>query len=184
MKNLIKSIKLTFVFCALLGVCYIFVLWVFAQFAGPDKGNAPTATLHGKVVGVANVGQMFKKAIYFWGRPSCGSNKAMTNKEYLTEVERRITDFLRHHPYLKRKDIPSEMITASGSGLDPDISPQSAYIQVRRIAIARKCNEKVVRSIVDHHIQKPLFELFGPEKVNVLELNIALDNIKTEKQNV
>lgn len=195
MKNLIKSIKLTFVFCALLGVCYVFVLWIFAQFAGPDKGNAPTATLHGKVVGVANVGQMFKKDIYFWGRPSCagkgydgtssgGSNKAMTNKEYLTEVERRITDFLRHHPYLKRKDIPSEMVTASGSGLDPDISPQSAYIQVRRIAIARKCNEKVVRSIVDHHIQKPLFELFGPEKVNVLELNIALDNIKTEKQNV
>lgn len=195
MKNFIKSIKLTFVFCALLAVCYVLVLWIFAQFAGPGRGDAPVATLHGKVVGAANVGQMFKKDIYFWGRPSCagngydgtssgGSNKAVSNKEYLAEVDHRITDFLKHHPYLKRKDIPAEMVTASGSGLDPDISPQSAYIQIRRIANARKCNEKIIKSIVDRHIEKPLFGLFGPEKVNVLKLNIALDNINTEKQNV
>lgn len=195
MKNFIKSIKLTLVFCALLAVCYVLVLWIFAQFAGPTRGDAPVATLHGKVVGAANVGQMFKKDIYFWGRPSCagngydgtssgGSNKAVSNKEYLTEVNHRITNFLKHHPYLKRKDIPAEMVTASGSGLDPDISPQSAYIQIRRIANTRKCNEKIIKSIVDRHIEKPLFGLFGPEKVNVLKLNIALDNIKTEKQNV
>lgn len=195
MKNFIKSIKLTLVFCALLAVCYVLVLWIFAQFAGPARGDAPVATLHGKVVGAANVGQMFKKDIYFWGRPSCagngydgtssgGSNKAVSNKEYLTEVNHRITNFLKHHPYLKRKDIPSEMVTASGSGLDPDISPQSAYIQIRRIANARKCDEKIIKSIVDRQLEKPLFGLFGPEKVNVLKLNIALDNIKTEKQNV
>ena len=72
MKNLIKSIKLTLVFCVFLSVCYVLVLWVYAQLAAPGEGgNAETVTLNGKVVGVANVGQRFTQDIYFWGRPSC-----------------------------------------------------------------------------------------------------------------
>ena len=70
MKTLLKSLKITLAFCVFFSVFYILILWVFAQVAGPNKGNAEVATLDGKVVGAANVGQMFTKDIYFWGRPS------------------------------------------------------------------------------------------------------------------
>ena len=92
MKNFIKSIRLTLVFCLFFSVFYILILWIFAQFAGPNSGNAEVATLDGKIVGAANVGQVFTEDIYFWGRPSCagdgydasssaGSNKGPTNEE-------------------------------------------------------------------------------------------------------
>ena len=103
MKTLWKSFKITIAFCIFFSLFYILVLWIFAQFAGPNKGNAEVATLNGKVVGAANVGQMFTQDIYFWGRPSAGdytadasggSNKGPTNDEYLAEVEARIDTFL------------------------------------------------------------------------------------------
>ena len=171
-------------------VFYILVLWLFAKVAGPNGGNAEVAVLDGKVVGGANVGQNFTKDIYFWGRPSCagdgydasssaGSNKGPANEEYLAEVEARIDTFLLHHSYLQRKEVPAEMVTASASGLDPDITPASAYAQVKRVAEARGLDEVVVRNIVDKTIEKPLLRLFGTKKVNVLKLNIALDLEKT-----
>lgn len=184
MKNFIKSFRLTLVFCALFGICYVGVLWIFAQLASPNKGNAEVAVLDGKVVGAANVGQQFTKDIYFWGRPSCagydassssGSNKGPTNEEYLKEVEARIDSFLIRHPYLDHKDVPAEMVTASASGLDPDITSASAYAQIKRVAQARGMNEDSVKTIVKHQIQKPLLGAFGPEKINVLKLNIALE---------
>ena len=100
MKTLLKSLKITLAFCVFFSVFYILILWVFAQVAGPNKGNAEVATLDGKVVGAANVGQTFTKDIYFWGRPSsagdgydatssAGSNKGPTNQEYLDEVKAR-----------------------------------------------------------------------------------------------
>ncbi|MDO5419991.1 K(+)-transporting ATPase subunit C [Bacteroides sp.] len=192
MKTLWKSLKITLAFCVFFSVFYILVLWIFAQFAGPNKGNAEVATLNGKVVGAANVGQMFTQDIYFWGRPSCagdgydasssaGSNKGPTNEEYLAEVEARIDTFLVHHPYLNRKDVPAEMVTASGSGLDPDITPAGAYVQVKRVAQARGMNEADVRAIVDKTVEKPLLGLFGTEKVNVLKLNIALEEAGHKK---
>lgn len=186
MKTLLKSLKITLAFCVFFSVFYILVLWIFAQVAGPNGGNAEVATLNGEVVGAANVGQMFTKDIYFWGRPShagdgydatssSGSNKGPTNEEYLSEVEARIDTFLVHHPYLQRKDVPAEMVTASASGLDPDITPASAYVQVKRVAQARGMDEAQVKTLVDNAVQKPLLGLFGTEKVNVLKLNIALE---------
>lgn len=184
MKTLLKSLKITLAFCVFFSVFYILILWVFAQVAGPNKGNAEVATLDGKVVGAANVGQMFTKDIYFWGRPSAvdytadgsgGSNKGPTNEEYLAEVETRIDTFLIHHPYLNRKDVPAEMVTASGSGLDPNITRQCAYVQIKRIAKARGMNESDIQDIVNKHIEKPFLSLFGTEKINVLKLNVALD---------
>ena len=138
MKNLIKSLRFTLVFCVFISISYIFVLWLYARITGSN--NAETVTLNGKVVGAANVGQMFTQDIYFWGRPSCagdgydasssaGSNKGPTNPEYLTEVEARIDTFLVKHPYLQRAEVPAEMVTASGSGLDPEISKMGAYVQ-------------------------------------------------------
>ena len=189
MKTLLKSIKITLVFCVFFSVFYILVLWLFAQVAGPNRGNAEVVTLNGKVVGAANVGQTFTEEKYFWGRPSCagdgydasssaGSNKGPTIPEYLAEVEARIDTFLIHHPYLARKDVPAEMVTASASGLDPDITPQSAYVQVKRVAQARGMDVEEVRRVVDKAVEKPLLGIFGTEKVNVLKLNIALEELK------
>ena len=188
MKNFIKAFRLTIVMCVFLGISYVLVLWVFGKAAGPGQGNAEVVKQNGRVVGVANVGQQFTKDIYFWGRPSCagdgydaanscGSNKGPTNPEYLAEVETRINTFLVHHPYLKRKDVPAEMVTASGSGLDPDITPQSARVQVKRVAAARHIDERLVANLVEKSIQRSLFGLFGPAKVNVLKLNVALDKL-------
>ena len=185
--NLLKSIKLTLVFCVFFGVCYIFVLWVFAKVAGPNGGNAEVVEVDGKVVGGANVGQLFTKDIYFWGRPSCagdgydasgsaGSNKGVTNPEYLKEVEARIDTFLVKHPYLKRAEIPADMVTASASGLDPEISKTGAYIQIKRVAAARGMSEDEVKAVVDKQVEGALLGVFGPaDRVNVLKLNVALD---------
>ena len=179
--NLLKSFRLTLVFCVFFSVFYILVLWLFAKVAGPNGGNAEVAVLDEKVVGGANVGQNFTKDIYFWGRPSCagdgydatssaGSNKATTNPEYLKEVESRIDTFL-----VKREEEPADIVTASASGLDPDISVASAYVQVKRVAEARGMSEEAVKAIVEKVKQGPLLGMFGPSKVNVLKLNMALD---------
>lgn len=192
MKNFIKSLRLTLVFCIFFSVFYVMVLWLFTQLASPNKGNAEIAVVNGKVVGAANVGQMFTKDIYFWGRPSmagngydatssAGSNKGPANDEYLNEIKVRIDTFLIHHPYLSRKDVPAEMVTASASGLDPDITPQCAYIQIKRVAKARKMDENKITEIVNKSIEKPFLGLFGTEKINVLKLNIALDEANSTK---
>ena len=187
MKNLVRSLRITIVFCVFFSLAYILVLWIFAQFAAPgENGNAETVTLNGKVVGAANVGQQFTEPIYFWGRPSCagdgydgtssaGSNKGVTNPEYLDEVEGRIDQFLKDHPYLKREEVPAEMVTASASGLDPNITPECAYVQVKRVADARGLSENDVKTVVDESIESPFLGMFGPEKVNVLKLNVALE---------
>ncbi len=184
MKNMWKSMKLTIVFCVIFAIGYVGVLWVLAQVATPGKGKVSMLTLDGKTVGADLVGQSFVSDVYFWGRPSAagydasrssGSNQGPTSKEYLKEVEARVDSFLVHHPYLSRKDVPVEMVTASGSGLDPDITPASAYIQVERIAKARGLKEPDVRAVVDKLVERPVFDLFGPEKVDVLRLNIAMD---------
>lgn len=190
--TLFKSFKLTIAFSLLFSICYIFVLWIFAQVAGPNKGNAEVLELDGKVVGAANVGQNFTEDIYFWGRPSCagdgydasssaGSNKGPSNEEYLSEIKARIDTFLIHHPYLTREEVPAEMVTASASGLDPDISPKAAYVQVQRVAQARGLSPESVMALVNANTEGPLLGLFGPEKVNVLKLNIALEKAEKNK---
>lgn len=193
--NLLKSLKLTLVFCVFFSVCYIFVLWIFAQVAAPNHGNADVVTVDGKVVGAANVGQLFTKDIYFWGRPShagdgydagssAGSNKGATNPEYLEELKVRVDSFLVKHPYLKREDVPAEMVTASGSGLDPDISLAGAYVQVKRVAEARGMDEGTVKAVVDRVNRGAVLGMFGPaSRVNVLKLNVELDAIQKQLGN-
>jgi K+-transporting ATPase ATPase C chain len=93
-------------------------------------------------------------------------------------VQDRTDSFLVHNPEVKKEEIPSDLVTASGSGLDPDISVQGAFVQVQRIAAVRKIPAEQAKTLVTKHIEKPLAGLFGTERVNVLELNIALDNLK------
>jgi len=187
--DFLKSIKITLVFCVVFSV-FAIILWSFAHTFTPNKGQVEVVRLNGKVVGADNVGQLFKKDIYFWGRPSAanyqadassGSNKGPTNAAYLKDVSARIDTFLLNHPYLKRSEVPAEMVTASGSGLDPDITPESAFVQVKRVAKARGISDEAVKTLVDKQIEKPLLGLFGPAKVNVLKLNVALDQSKATK---
>lgn len=183
MKNIFPIIKLTFLTLLLFAVIYPLVIYGIAQFA-PNNGKGETLAVHDKVVGYRRIGQKFNSAEYFWGRPSAvaynaagsaGSNKGPSNEEYLTEVQKRIDTFLLAHPYLKKSDIPSDMVTASGSGLDPDISVEGARIQVERIASVRKIDSKSIQRLIDSQTENALF---GPEKINVLQLNIALDKLK------
>lgn len=184
--NILKSIRITLVLTVILCVIYP----VFIMFAGKlskGKGDGETIVVNGKVVGYANVGQSFTKPQYFWGRPSAvgynaagsaGSNKGPSNPDYLKDVSNRIDTLLKYHPYLKRSDIPAEMVTASGSGLDPDISPEAATIQIKRVAAYRKIDEGKIEELVKNQTEGPLLGLFGPSKVNVLKLNVALDVLK------
>lgn len=190
MKNILRGVKLTLAICVLLCVVYVLFLRGFAFIAGPDGGNAEMTIENGKRVGASNIGQQFSDMKYFWGRPSAigydaeisgGSNKGTSNKEYLNLVKQRTKAFMKAHPYLSLKDVPSEMVTASGSGLDPDISPYAAKIQVQRVAEARGLSMESVVELVDNHVKKPWLGLFGTEKVNVLDLNIALDRAYGKK---
>lgn len=184
MKNIISILKFTVLIVILFAVIYPLAMLGIAQLA-PNKGKGETVLVNGKVVGYQKIGQKFDKENYFWGRPSAvdynaagsaGSNKGPSNTDYLDQVQKRIDTFLIVHPYLKKADIPSDMVTASGSGLDPNISPQGALIQVKRVAEARKLPEEKVKALVEKMSNKPT--VMGTETVNVLELNIALDNLK------
>lgn len=168
----------------LLAVIYPMAIFGIAQLA-PNKGKGETITVNGKVVGYQKIGQKFDKSNYFWGRPSAvdynaagsgGSNKGPSNPDYLALVQKRIDTFLIVHPYLKKSEIPSDMVTASGSGLDPNISPQGALIQVKRVAAARNLSESKVKALVETKINTPA--VMGTATVNVLELNVALDELK------
>lgn len=185
-KNLLISLKLTLVMIILCAVLYPLLIAGIGK-AAPGGGKGETVSVNGKVVGYEKIGQKFTEDKYFWGRPSAvdynaagsaGSNKGPSNPDYLQIVKDRIDSFLVHNPGIKKEEIPSEMVTASGSGLDPDISPAGAYVQVKRIASVRNLPEEKVKELVEAHIQKPLAGILGPSKVNVLKLNIALDNLK------
>jgi len=185
-KYILQSIRLTAVLMVLLCVIYPLVV-AFAGGFFKGKGGGEKVMKDGQIVGYALLGQSFTKPQYFWGRPSAvaynaagsaGSNKAPSNTDYLKEVNGRVDTLLKYHPYLKRSDIPADMVTASGSGLDPDISVEGAAIQVKRVAAARKLDEKQLAALVRKTVKGPVLGLFGPSTVNVLELNLALDNLK------
>jgi K+-transporting ATPase ATPase C chain len=184
--NILKSIRITLVLTVILCVIYP-VLISFAGKLSKGQGNGETIVVNGKVVGYANIGQNFTQPKYFWGRPSAagynaagsaGSNKGPSNTDYLKEVNSRMDTLLKYHPYLKRADIPAEMVTASGSGLDPNISPAAAKMQIERIAHNRQLTIMQVTDLINKYTEAPLFGLFGPAKVNVLKLNVALNALK------
>ncbi|WP_281234981.1 K(+)-transporting ATPase subunit C [Flavobacterium gelatinilyticum] len=183
MKNIIPILKLTAVTLILFAVIYPLAIYGIAQIA-PNQGKGETLSVNGKVIGYQKIGQKFDKSNYFWGRPSAvdynaagsaGSNKGPSNAEYLALVQKRIDTFLVVHSYLKKTEIPADMVTASGSGLDPNISPQGALIQVKRVAKERNLAENKVKVLVESKINTAIV---GPETVNVLELNVALDKLR------
>jgi len=177
------SVKLTLVFIIICSVLYPLLIALVAK-AAPGGGKGETVSVNGKVVGYANIGQKFTADKYFWSRPSAveynaagsaGSNKGPSNPDYLKVVQDRIDTFLVHNPGVKKQDIPAELVTASGSGLDPDLSPAAAKVQVKRIAAVRKLSEEQLLFLVE---KQTAHSLLGPDKVNVLQLNIELDKLK------
>ena len=185
-RNLLISLKLTLVLLVLCSLLYPLFIAAVGKLT-PGGGKGKTITVNGKVVGYDLIGQKFTDDKYFWGRPSAvdynaagssGSNKGPSNPDYLKQVQDRIDTFLAHNPGVKKEEIPADLVTASGSGEDPDISPAAAYVQVKRIAAVRNMSEEKIRDLVGKHVNKPLLGFMGPEKVNVLKLNIELDELK------
>jgi len=185
--NLFPAVKLTILCILFFVVIYSTIVWGVAYFAAPNHGRGEVVLKDGKLVGFALIGQTFNQDNYFWSRPSAvnynaagsaGSNKGPSNEEYLQTVKARVDTFLVHNPGIEKSHIPVELVTASGSGLDPDISPASAYVQIKRIAKIRNIEEAKLKVLVDAAVEKPLLGLFGPEKINVLKLNMELNKLK------
>jgi len=158
----------------------------FAGGFSKGSGGGEKVIKNDKVVGYSLLGQSFTNPEYFWGRPSAvdynaagsaGLNKGPSNPEYLQKVSDRIDTLLKYNPGMTRSDIPADMITASGSGLDPDISVQGARMQAKRIAAARNLDIAQVEHLIARNTAGPLLGLFGPFRVNVLQLNLALDEL-------
>lgn len=177
---LLPSLKLTAVLILLCSAIYPLFIAAIGK-ASPGGGNGVTLSSKGQVVGYENIGQKFTSDTYFQGRPSAvdynpagsgGSNKGPSNAAYLDVVKARIDTFLVHNPAVKRSELPAELVTASGSGLDPHISLKAAKIQVSRIARARNINEKELYDLIE---QLKESSFFTRDKVNVLKLNIALN---------
>lgn len=183
MKTIISIIKMTLLTMIVFVIVYATLVYAIAQLV-PYQGKGKTLTLKGKLVGFEQIGQNFSQDKYFWGRPSAvgfnatgsgGSNKGPSNTDYLQTVQARIDTFLAHHPTVLKNQIPAELVTASGSGLDPHISPEAAAIQVARIARVRQLSEAQIHKLIDSKTEKSLLGLFGTAKVNVLQLNLALE---------
>lgn len=185
-QNIFPALRLSFVCMIFFMGIYSLIIWLPAQ-AAPGKGKGETVISNNRIVGWKLLGQKFTDDKYFWGRPSAvdynaassgGSNKGPTNPDYLKQVEDRIDTFLVHNPGIQKNEIPSDLVTASGSGLDPNISVEGAYVQVKRVAAARNLSQEKLKELVTQHVEKPLLGLFGTERVNALDLNIALDQLK------
>ncbi|WP_437918853.1 K(+)-transporting ATPase subunit C [Sphingobacterium sp. LRF_L2] len=184
--HLFPAIKLTIVLIVLLTVIYPAVVWGIAKLS-LGGGEGQTVMVDGKKY-YSNIGQSFTQDRYFWSRPSAvgynaagsaGSNKGPFNEDYLAEVQTRIDTLLAHNPGVSVSQIPIDLVTASGSGLDPHISVQGAKVQAQRIAQIRNLDLDVVNKVIDQHVEAPLWGMFGTTRVNVLQLNLALDKIKS-----
>jgi len=180
------SILLLLILSLLTGIIYPGCITLIAQIIFPWTANGSLIKNNGKWVGSSLIGQTFSNSKYFWGRPSAtpifpynplqsgGSNMAISNPDYIKILKER-ADYLRANHADTQAPIPVELLTASGSGLDPHISPAAAYYQVPRIAKARNIPESQILTLVNNNIISRTFKIFGEPHVNVLELNLALD---------
>jgi K+-transporting ATPase ATPase C chain len=185
-KNLITAILFTLVTTVLFGVAYPLAVTGLAQLLFKDKANGQLITKNGQLIGSKIIGQPFSDAKYFHSRPSAagngydaanssGSNYAPTNKKLVDRVAGDVTTNQLDHP---GQPVPVDLVTASASGLDPDITPAAAEFQVARVARERKLSEDVVRKLVTQYTAQRQWGFIGEPRVNVLELNLALDAAK------
>jgi len=174
-------------FTVVTGVVYPTLVTVIAQLVFPNQANGSLIVKDGELVGSTLIGQPFDDPKYFWGRPSAtspfgynagasgASNLSPTNADLTKAVQGRV-DALRAADPGNTAPVPVDLVTASGSGLDPHISPAAALYQVHRVAMARKLDDAVVQRLVEQHTEGRLLGLLGEPRVNVLGLNLALDS--------
>jgi len=190
MKNLLRPLIVLFaVLSAVTGLAYPALVTAVGQTLFHDEANGSLIEQDGKVVGSKLIGQQFDAPKYFWGRLSAtspmpynaqasgGSNLGPTNPALLDEVKGRI-DALKAAGTDMSKPVPVDLVTSSGSGLDPEISPAAAAYQIDRVAKARGLGENDVRALVDRYTSGRQFGILGEPRVNVLQLNLALDEMK------
>ena len=174
-------------FTVITGIAYPLLVTGIAQVAFPHQANGSLVIKDGGIVGSALIGQSFDDPRYFWGRPSAtapfaynagasvGSNLGPTNPALIAAVQRRVNALRAADPG-NTAPVPVDLVTASGSGLDPHISPAAALYQLPRVARARNVPPEAIRDLVDRHTEGRIFGLLGEPRVNVLALNLALDN--------
>ena len=182
-EKLRASFGMTIIGLGLCGFVYSSAATGLGQMLFPEQANGSLIVENNQVIGSHLVAQPFAQVQYFHPRPSAanydpmamtGSNIARTNPELQKVIEERLNQIAAKEQIEKSK-IPADLVTASGSGIDPEISVQSAMIQVKRIAYARHIPEQDVETIIQSHTVQPIFGILGQARVNVLELNLALD---------
>jgi K+-transporting ATPase ATPase C chain len=189
-KQILISLKMLLVMTILTGVLYPVLITIIAQFVFPNKSNGSMIERNGNIVGSELIAQKFQSDRYFWSRPSAidcnplpsgASNLGPTSDTLRKIVVRRKKDFIMKNHLSPDTVVPTEMLFASGSGIDPHVSPEAALMQVDRIAQARGFDDRkktALMKLVRNHIEEPQFGIFGEPRVNVLKLNLALDYLK------
>jgi K+-transporting ATPase ATPase C chain len=189
-KQSIIALKFLLVMTILTGIIYPLFMTGVAQVSFPAKANGSLIKKDGKIIGSHLIGQKFDTTIYFWSRPSAidynpipsgASNFGPTSKALKKQVVERRSLFATKNSMKDTTAIPKEMIFASGSGLDPHISPEAALLQLERVAKARhldKIQTQQVQQLIKDKTENPQFSLLGEPRINVFELNLALDNIR------
>lgn len=190
LRQTLNAVAMLMVFTIITGLAYPLVMTGLAQALFPFEANGSIIVQNGKPIGSALIGQSFTSAHYFHGRPSAagtdgydatnsgGSNLGPTSKKLVETVTGNIAKVRDENKLDEQKLIPSDLVLASGSGLDPDISPAGAYVQIERVANERGLSISEVRNLVDRHIKGRQLGIFGEPRINVLELNLALDALK------
>jgi len=187
------AVVLTVLLTVLTGIIYPGVITALSQLIFPHQANGSLHYINGKVVGSDLIGQEWTSPLYFHGRPSAtlsddgskaqpynaenttASNLGPTNAKLIQMVQQRVKDLQKENPGVP---VPVDLVTSSGSGLDPDITPAGALFQVPRIARERNLNQNMVHQLVMNHIQGRFLGIFGEPFVNVLDVNVALDALK------
>jgi len=189
LKNQLRpAIAVTVVIMLVTGFVYPGVVTVVAQLLFPRQANGSLITRNGQVVGSELIAQQFARAEYFHARPSAagngydaaassGTNKGPTDVKLADTLVAQAVDSAVKLDGAVRGHVPSDLVTSSGSGLDPQISPASAFLQVARVARARGLDTTLVRGLVERHIEGRQFGFLGEPRVNVLLLNLALDSV-------
>jgi potassium-transporting ATPase KdpC subunit len=187
-RHLWVALRMMLLMLVLTGIIYPLFITGVAQLVFPHKANGSMVTVNSRVVGSSLIGQQFTQARYFWPRPSAagtgydamasgGSNLGPTSKVLMDRIKKDVAAMIKANPGLTLGGVPVDMVTASASGLDPDITPANAYAQVARVAAARGLSAAAVRNLVKEHVAGRQFGVLGEPHVNVVLLNIALDQL-------
>jgi potassium-transporting ATPase KdpC subunit len=187
-RHLGTALRVTIVSIVLLGLIYPFVMTGLAQLLFPRQANGSLIVVNGTTVGSAIIGQLWTKPQYFHGRPSAagkgydptatgGTNYGPTSKKLIENTKATIAELTKQNPDAAGPP-PMDLVTSSGSGIDPDITPEAAYWEAPRVAKARHLTLASVDALITRSVQGRTFGFLGEPRVNVLDLNLALDRLK------